>query len=234
MAILFTSHQEISTDAFSEQTKRKTTNSSTTSESPLPIKKSVRFSSSSSLIQEQIISTITDKKSDEWKATNYSKIELNAIIRENQRLLMRHKRNKFDSNDDNRNYSLRGLEALSGKEKKTRNERHSRAVHKVISTQKKFTINICNTTSLDDNKSTTRDTIIAQSYISACEECRDEAIQRGLKDERVVQTTNSILLPENNGSSKKKLSQRKGGIRNIFLRRSRQRSPSSIVPITSS
>ena len=38
---------------------------------------------------------------------------------------MRHKMNKFDDNDDNRNYSLRGLEALSGKENKTRNERHT-------------------------------------------------------------------------------------------------------------
>jgi hypothetical protein len=119
---------------------------------------------------------------------------------------------------------------LSGKENKTRNERHSQAVHKVISTQKKFTKNFI-TTLWDDNQST-RDTIIAQSYISACEECRDEALQRGLKDERVVRT-----LPEkkdrNNGSSKKNLGQRKGGIRDI-LRRSRQRPPSSIVPIASS
>ena len=145
---------------------------------------------------------------------------------------MRHKRNKFDDNDDNRNYSLRGLEALSGKENKTRNERHSRSVHRVISSQKKFTKN-SNTTSLDDSQST-RDTIIAQSYISACKECRDEALKRGLKDERVVPTLN--FIPEKIyriGSSKKKLRQRKGGIRNI-LRRFRQRSPSSIVPITSS
>jgi hypothetical protein len=224
MAILFTaSHQEKSTDASYEQTKRKTRRRpSSTSESPLPTIKSVRFASS--LIQEHIISTITDKTSDEWKAMIYSKIELNAIIRKNQRLLMRHKRNKFDDNDDNRNYSLRGLEASSGKENKTRNERHSRAVHKVISTQKEFTENF-NTTSLDDNQST-RDTIIAQSYMSACEECRDEALQRGLKDERVVRTLNSIpgKKDRNNGSSKKKLSQRKGGIRDI-LHRPRQRSP---------
>lgn len=107
----------MSTDASYERTKRKTRRrTSRTSESPLPSFKSVRFASSSStLIQEHIISTITDKTSDEWKATYYSKIESNAIIRENQRLLMRHKMNKFDDNDDNRNYSLRGLEALSGK-----------------------------------------------------------------------------------------------------------------------
>mmetsp|Transcript_2469 Transcript_2469/g.2768 ORF Transcript_2469/g.2768 Transcript_2469/m.2768 type:complete len:236 (-) Transcript_2469:115-822(-) len=183
MAILYSS-REISMDTFSISSTKINT---TVAKSPLAMKKAVRFPSSpSQLIQVHIIPATTTLTDEERRATWYSESESNAIIRENNRLLMRHRRNKFDDKDDARNYSLRGLEHLTGRERKTSRERVLQSVQKVITTQNKS--NSCN---CSYNNIITRS--IAHKYMLSCQECCIEAFQRGLKDERVARTINTKI-----------------------------------------
>jgi len=184
MAILSSSQREISMDTFSISSTKVNT---TVAKSPLAMKRAVRFPSSpSQLIQVHIISATNNMTDEERRATWYSESESNAIIRENHRLLMRHRKNQFGDKDDDRNYSLRGLDNITGRERKTRSERVRRSIHKVITTQNKF--NSCNGSY---NDIITRDKSIAHNYILGCQECCIEAFQRGLKDERVARTINN-------------------------------------------
>lgn len=186
MAILHSSRREqISMDTFSISSTKVHT---TVAKSPLARNRAVRFPSSpSQLVHVHLIPATTQMTDEEWKATWYSEAESRAILRENQRLLMRHRRNKFDDHDEDRNYSLRGLEDVTGRERTTRRERSSRSIHQVITTQHKFnTSRHCSYHDL-----LTRDTSIAHTYRVSCQECYSKAFQRGLNDERVARTINT-------------------------------------------